>query len=263
MRVVEEAMVAVAWQAAPELKWDEGRFRAFLRERRLAQPPFARELLLVFLWSEGDATALKTLEREYLSELPLVVGTIASDAAFVRDVVQEIKTKLYAERRLLQYRRNGPLGGWLRRVAVNTALVMKRPEARLEPLSSSYDAEALSADVELDFLKRRHRAHFREAFLKALAALSTRERTVLRLNALSNVSIDELGVMYSVHRATAARWVQRAREQLLQGTLHQLKSMLSISDDEARVLMAELRSQLDVSLRHFGAADDSPTAPPE
>jgi len=259
--VVVEAIIAIGRKAFPDVAWDEVRFRAFLGARRGAQPAFARDLLLVFLWSEGSEWAAAQLERAYLSQVSLVIGSEHPDETFVRDAVQEVKSKLYAERRLLQYRGQGPLGGWIRRAALNTALVMKRPNARERSLPSSYDAEALASDVELLFLKRRHQEQFRAAFLSALQALSTRERTVLRLNALSNVSIDELGRMYTVHRTTAARWVQRARESLLLGTLEHLKTALRIDESEARALMADLRSQLDISLRHYGDSTPGPSRP--
>lgn len=243
------ALLVAAHAAWPERAFDEARFVDFLAQRRGAVPVHAGDLLLVFLWAEGDEDAQRRLDQHYLSQLPVIIGAVDRAPEFIADVVQEVKTKLYAEKRLLQYAGRGPLGGWLRRAALNTASVLKRPERREAPAEPSSDA--LVVDPELAFFKQRYGPHFRQAFVDALAALSPRERTVLRLNSLSNVSIDELGAMYSVHRATAARWVQRARDQVVERTRDLLVERLSLEPAEVTELLATMRSQLDVSLRHF------------
>lgn len=244
-RVVKETIAELARAAFP-VAFDAASFEAFLDERPAAHPAFARDLRLVHLFAQGEPLALRTLEDEFFRQLPLVVASIDSRPAFIEDVVQETKTKLCAQRRLLQYTGRGPLAGWVRRAAVNTALVLKRPE---QPRLEGPADDLLANDTELAYLKSRFKGAFREAFRDAVAALPTRERTALRLNALANVSIDELGVMYQVHRATAARWVQRARQDILTGTLKRLEERLNLSAEEAEELMRTLRSQLDVSLR--------------
>ncbi|MCU0699076.1 MAG: hypothetical protein MUC96_21435 [Myxococcaceae bacterium] len=244
-----QALLVAARAAWPELTFDEAAFVEFLAQRRGAVPVHAGDLLLVFLWSVGDERAQRHLESQYLSQLPFIISAVDRTPEFIADVVQEVKAKLYAERRLLQYAGRGPLGGWLRRAALNTASVLKRPERRQAPADPSTDE--LVVDPELAFFKQRYGPHFRQAFVDALAALTPRERTVLRLNSLSNVSIDELGAMYSVHRATAARWVQRAREQVVERTRDLLVERLSLEPAEVGELLAMMRSQLDVSLRQF------------
>lgn len=244
-----KALLVAARAAWPELTFDEAGFVEFLARRRGAVPVHAGDLLLVYLWSEGDERAQRHLDSQYLSQLPFIISAVDRAPEFIADVVQEVKAKLYAERRLLQYAGRGPLGGWLRRAALNTASVLKRPERRQVPVDPSTDA--LVVDPELAFFKQRYGPHFRQAFVDALAALTPRERTVLRLNSLSNVSIDELGAMYSVHRATAARWVQRAREQVVERTRDLLVERLSLEPAEVGELLAMMRSQLDVSLRQF------------
>ncbi len=244
-----EATLAVARAAMPELPFEDDGFAKFLGSCKGLKPTHGGELLLVYLWSLGDAAAQRRLDAEFFHQLPLVVSAVDRSPAFVADVVQELKTKLYAERKLLQYAGRGPLGGWLRRAALNTASTLHRPQRREEPLDPMSDA--VVPDAELGFLKARYRDDFRGAFVDALASLSTRERTVLRLNSLSDVSIDELGAMYSVHRATAARWVQSARQLVVERTRENLVQRLKLDAEELDEMLSLMRSQLDVSLRHY------------
>lgn len=246
---VIEATLAIARAALPGLTFDEAGFADFLRARQGVKPTHGGDLLLIYLWSIGDAEAQRRLDAEFFSQLPLVAAAVDRSPAFVADVVQELKARLYAERKLLQYAGRGPLGGWLRRAALNTASTLHRPQRREAPLDPMSDA--VVPDAELGFLKARYRDDFRAAFVDALASLSTRERTVLRLNSLSDVSIDELGAMYSVHRATAARWVQRARQLVVERTREHLVKRLSLDAEELDEMLALMRSQLDVSLRHY------------
>jgi RNA polymerase sigma-70 factor, ECF subfamily len=246
---VIEATLAVARSTLPDLAFDELGFVEFLKERQGIKPTHGGDLLLVYLWSLDEPEAQHRLDTEFFNQLPLVVSAVDRSPAFVADVVQELKARLFAEKKLLQYAGRGPLGGWLRRAALNTASTLHRPQRReveLDPMSDS-----VAPDAELGFLKARYRDDFRGAFVEALASLSTRERTVLRLNSLSDVSIDELGAMYSVHRATAARWVQRARQLVVERTRENLVKRLSLDAQELDEMLALMRSQLDVSLRHY------------
>ena len=66
------------------------------------------------------------------------------------------------------------------------------------------------------------------------------------------MSIDQLGVIYQVNRATAARWLAEARAVLLKATRVELHATLQLRPDECDSLIAFVSSQLDVSiLRHL------------
>lgn len=257
-RVRIQATLAVARANAPEGSFDEESFADFLAARPMSEPIHGSDLLLVYLCSRGDQGAQQRLDTEYLSQLPIVVAAVDADPAFVADVVQELKTKLYAEQRLAQYGGRGALGAWLRRAALNTASSMLRPSHSPYPLDPM--SEGVAPDAELTFLKSRYRDDFRRAFVDALQSLSPRERTVLRLNSLSDVSIDELGHMYHVHRATAARWVQRARDAIAERTREALVARLGLNEGELDELLRLMLSQLDVSIRRYLEAQAATSA---
>ena len=77
------------------------------------------------------------------------------------------------------------------------------------------NAALASGDLELDFLKQRYQQDFKEAFILALRGLTVRERNLLRQRFIYGLSLDELGALYRVNRATTARWVVQAREEVL------------------------------------------------
>jgi len=82
----------------------------------------------------------------------------------------------------------------------------------------------------------------------AAAGMSARDRALLRLHLVERASIDDVAAVYRVHRATAARWIQTARETL---TSHTRKNFLAGADldthDEAG-LASLVESQLTLSL---------------
>ena len=61
-------------------------------------------------------------------------------------------------------------------------------------------------------------------------------------------SIDVLGSMYSVNRATAARWLAAARRSLMDGARARLRAQLRLSESECDSLVALVRSSLDISI---------------
>jgi RNA polymerase sigma-70 factor (ECF subfamily) len=112
-------------------------------------------------------------------------------------------------------------------------------------------AERLGADPELAFIRERHQEDFRVAFRAALGRLEARERNLLRLHHVHGLSMDAVSATYQAPRSTVARWIARAREQLLALTREELTARLGLSPDELDSLLRLVRSQLDVSLRQL------------
>ncbi len=85
----------------------------------------------------------------------------------------------------------------------------------------------------------------------ALGDLSHRQRNVLRQHTVFGVTIDGLAVMYRVHRATAARWLDGAREALLAGTRRELMARLHLSPGTLDSIMRLIESQIEISVRRL------------
>jgi len=71
---------------------------------------------------------------------------------------------------------------------------------------------------------------------------------LLHQHALDGLSIDKLAAFYRVHRATTARWLDAARQAVLDGTRRELVSRLQLSVNELDSIMRMIGSRLDVSL---------------
>jgi RNA polymerase sigma-70 factor, ECF subfamily len=108
--------------------------------------------------------------------------------------------------------------------------------------------------VQID--AERHRVAFQEALQESLATLTTREKTLLRLHFLDGMNIDELGVVFRVHRATVARWLVAVRTRVLDKVREKLSLELGSSPSEAQSLVRLLRSEVQVSIRRI--LDDDP-----
>lgn len=213
------------------------------------------DLYLACACEAHDPTALERFEAE---ELPSVRAALAAQriAPALRDeLVQELRAALFAPRgelapMIANYSGRGRLRGWLHVAAVRMGQRALGKERRQVPLpEAALDGLTAAADPELARLKQAYRAEFREAVRGALANLEARERTLLCQHYLDDLGIDQLGALYRVHRATAARWVAAAREELLERTRASLQERLSISSPELDSVLRLIASRLDVTLR--------------
>ena len=88
--------------------------------------------------------------------------------------------------------------------------------------------------------------------------LSPRARTMLRLHLVHGLTIDEIAPMHKVHRATAARWLARARGEVLERSRARLGQLLETDARDVESIMHLIASRLDVSIaRHL----DDPEEP--
>ena len=150
---------------------------------------------------------------------------------------------------IADYAGRGDLGAWLRSVTVRTALKSLRQARRDRPVDADLDALAApGASPELALLRASCAADFRAALAEALAALSARDRTLLRQHFVDNLTIDELAPVYGVHRATAARWLARLRAEVLGQTRDALARRLGPAAPELTSVLRLIDSQLDLSL---------------
>ncbi len=234
---MDEAIEA-ARTAHPSVQFDAQALRLFLRARQQpSSPEIAVDLCLAWACLNGDVAALARLERDYLSLVPQFIARIQQDADAVEEVKQVMRDRLLlarGERRptLAEYTGRGRLASWLRVVAARTALNQRAAE---KPSVDAEEVEPLlvaGKDTELEYLRSRYQGEFRSAFEHALATIEPRERTMLRFQLVDGLSIDRIAEIYDVHRATAARWINQARDSLFRLTHDKLCDELGLSDSE-------------------------------
>ncbi len=213
---------------------------------RLALP----DLYLVSACLRRDRAALAAFERLVRDETTRAVARLGPNAAAPEDVIQELLVKLLVAEegrpaKLSAFGGHGALHAWLRVAAVRTSISLGRRRQEV-----AIDDEALAAiaddadDQALAFLKSSYRAEFKRAFAEAFAELPRRSRTLLRLQVIDQLTIEEIGAFYQVSRATAARHLAEARGQLVTGTQTRLAATLGIDSVELGELMRLVASSL-------------------
>ena len=257
------ARAAAAW---PDLRIDHPGFVAYLGSRipsdvdpiDALDTRALPELFLAFACLAGDPEAHAQLDETYIRPLVavLVQQGIASDLA--RDVVQKLRMQLLTgERPLLRlYSGIGALKGWLRITTLREAIRAQR-KARASEADELNDALVDgAADPALQYQRRLYQDEFRSAFAEAVAGLAVRDRNLLKQSVLYGATVDDLGALYQVHRATAARWIAAARERLAELTKQRMIEKLEIDPTEYDSILQLIHSQLDVSVRRV--LDDRP-----
>ncbi|WNG34925.1 RNA polymerase subunit sigma-70 [Archangium violaceum] len=259
-------LVREAREAWPEVSMDEGAFLAHVAER-LPSTGEAREVLeslraedffLAFACVRGEARALEALDAHVLSQVGMWLPR--EQPALVDELRQLLRQRLLvpaegAPPKLASYSGRGPLGQWVRAVALRLHIDRQRAAPREMPIEEAPVAlaERLGADPELAFIRERHQEDFRVAFRAALGRLEARERNLLRLHHVHGLSMDAVSATYQAPRSTVARWIARARERLLALTREELTVRLGLTPNELDSLLRLVRSQLDVSLRQLMA----------
>jgi RNA polymerase sigma-70 factor, ECF subfamily len=258
-------VIARARAAWADIDVADERFADFLGAR--VTPADLEAARAADLWAacacgSSDGRTITAVEARYFPDVDIALGKMGLSADRINDVKQSLRRVLFVgdpaagvAPRITEYRGSGDLRAWLRVTAMRAALKLLRKENRETPTDDALlEARAHEDDPELAYMKAAYRASFKIAFQEALESLHARERTLLKQQIVDGLGIDELGALYQVHRATAARWVQSAREKLLTRTRRAFMLNARISSDECESIMRMVRSQLDVSLhRRLGA----------
>ena len=107
---------------------------------------------------------------------------------------------------------------------------------------------ASGTDPELLYLKKLYHKEFKEAFRVAVSQLQPKQRNIINYHLVHRLSIDKIASIYGTHRATAARWINKIRLEIAEGTRDILATKLDLSNKELQSVYKLIRSQLDLSL---------------
>jgi RNA polymerase sigma-70 factor len=106
----------------------------------------------------------------------------------------------------------------------------------------------VAPDPELAYLKARYAREFRQAFAATLAGLSTDDANLLRLYYIEEMSSQAIAQLRGVSARSVQRWLDAARQRIVDETRALLRSELAVSDTEMDSLLGLVQSQLDVSI---------------
>ena len=187
----------------------------------------------------------------YLRHACAGAARIDRDAGFLGDVAQQLRLKLTAATApgLRAYAGATKLILWLRVAALRTALELKRSQRRFAPAEDlPLDKLLEGSGIELDALGGLHLEDFKRAFEESFRRLPTRERTLLRLHFVDGLKLDAMAAIYSVHRATVARWLVAIRRMLFAQTREVLGATHPLESGALRSLYRLLEAELQVTL---------------
>lgn len=231
----------------------EGELTAFLASVQAA------DLYLAAACAQGIPAALRAFDEHFLSRLPTFLTRLRPADSFIEEMRQVLREKLLVatpgkKPKIAEYSGRGSLLGWVRVTAVRTAISARRNKDEILGADSddlSVDAFAAEASPEMDYLKTRYRKEFQTAFHSALEKLTAEQRNLLRLHFVDGLNIEKIGALLHVHRATIARWIAAAREQILDNVQRDLHQRLHLGQSEFDSLVNLVRSQLHVSILRF------------
>ena len=215
------------------------------------------DLALAWACSRGDPRALAALEPVLAAEVAFAAARMRAPAAAADEALQIVRTILLVAEgdrtpAIASYAGRGDLRAWVRVVAIRELVRVQkavRKDTEFED-DALYDFLSPAEAPELEHLRALYRPDLVAAFRDAIRSLSSKERLLLRQQCLDGLSIDDLGALHGVHRATAARWLAKSRETLLKETKKGLMKRLGISLAEVDSILRILQTRLDLSLEH-------------
>ena len=262
-----ESLVASARAQWPNVSFDEDTLAPFVGER-MSGDDLATALAAAPAGDLALASACVAQEPSAHAAFDAVLVEVDAAGASVgatRDLVDEVKQLLRLQLLVPKdgkpagvagYRGKGPLRGWVRITATRELIRHKKKHARDVPLdhtsARSLDRMLTSGvDPALEALKAEYRSEFAIALREAIELLGVEDRTLLRQQIVDGLSIDAIGVAFGVHRATAARWLNRARGALVATTHERLAERLKLPVDQIESVIRLVQSKLDASVIRY------------
>jgi RNA polymerase sigma-70 factor (ECF subfamily) len=248
-----EASLAAARSAWPDVSLSDEVFVAHVAAKIAARPDgtdhrarHTSDLFLACACLHRCPRALECFAKRYEPSMLRVMARAGVSGPAADDLVAALREKLFfgAEPRIAEYSGLGSLAAWVRAVAHNAALNENAAATRNVDLDEILDAPDVQVDPELGYLKTRYAAEFKTSLAHAAQTLSPRERNLLRQHYVDGSTVDELGRIHGVHRATAAEWVVKARQALAREVRRDLAKRLSLSARELESLLRMLRSDV-------------------
>ena len=222
-----------------------------------APVPQAADLYLCCACAEAQPEALRLFESEGSGVAKAAIASVDRSTDFVQDTLQEVWDRLLlcAEPKVKLYSGRGPLKAWVRVAATRVALDRQRARNRFagQHIELTERLAAPGHSPEAVLLKARFGQAFQEALRAAVAGLTRQERNVLRMHIAGRCSIDEIGRAYDVHRATAARWLERTRTRIYEEVRRALcVEPGALTASEFKSLATLMGEELELSLTRSG-----------
>jgi RNA polymerase sigma-70 factor (ECF subfamily) len=256
---------AAAVAAYPDLTVDAATFAAELGRRlgAAASPDQlarvrADHVHLAIACAAGDPLAIRRFEAEFLDEIDATAGRLRARPDQLDDVRGQVRRILFVSEpdrpaALGAYSGRGDLRSYLRVIATRELVRVINKGRREVGITDEAFLDMLSpaSDPGLGYLRERYRGDVDAAMRAALIRLADQPRALLRYSLIEGWSVDRIGALYGIHRATAARRVAAAREELGAAIRTELAARLAISVDEVDSIVRLVQSRIDVSIERL------------
>jgi RNA polymerase sigma-70 factor (ECF subfamily) len=216
----------------------------------------AEDLYLACACLAGDGAAIAKLREAYRPVVVRYLKRIGHSESILEDVEQRLWDAIFvggdAGPKLAVYAGRGPLGGWVGISAQRIALMTLRHEQAESRARNEVAARGRLAaeDPQMAAIKQRYRAQFQGAVDAAISTLDDRDKTLYRMHLVDGLTLERIAKVYGVTHPTILRWLERARQRVLEEAKRRLREVLAVSSNEfdsiARLLISQL--ELDISL---------------
>ena len=218
------------------------------------------DLYLALACGKADPEGVRILQDRFFPTLDEFLVRSGFGGPLRQDVFQQLLLHLCAgeEPRILTYAGRAALSSWLRVATYRFAIYL----GQSSELQSNRETDVtlnqlVSSDVnpEIQGAINKAKPLFQAALQKVMDDLSDGDRTLLRLCYLDGLTIDGIGTLYGVHRATAARWICDIRNNILKTVKSTLVEDFGLHASEFESLAFLVHSELHLSLKRvLGAA---------
>ncbi|MEO0775101.1 MAG: RNA polymerase sigma factor [Bacteroidota bacterium] len=154
----------------------------------------------------GKKSSQYELVRRYSGMLLTICRRYASDEAMAKDILQETLIRIFTQ--IDKYRATGSFEGWMRRIAVRTALNwLDRKYIRRETYPVELEVDGHLDPTILDQLGA-------EEILKLVQGLPLGFRTVFNLYAIEGYTHQEIAELLQISESASRSQLSRARRLL-------------------------------------------------
>ena len=178
------------------------------------------------------------------------------DDSEVGEVQQLVRQSLFLAEgggipRIAAYNGSGPLGAWVRTIAIRVAIDMVRKERRVR----GHDEVVLDGILveepdapDLAHLKRTHGDDLRAALAEGIAELDAEDQLMLRLHYVDGLSTVKIAALQQQHPVTVLRRLGRVRAQLLRHIKRFMRTRRGVSgsqlDSIVRLVQSDFHARL-------------------
>lgn len=156
----------------------------------------------------GDRGAMRRIYDLYSRYLTATCSRYLPDRSDLRDVLQDSFVKIFSSLDKFEFRGEGSLKAWMRRISVNEALKLIRGRKRNDTLEYKWDLPDIGEDDDSEPDVATVPA---SVIQKMIQALPEGYRTVLNLYAFEEKSHKEIAGLLGISENTSASQLHRAR----------------------------------------------------